>query len=148
MNCKHVQDLVLTDYSDGQMPPERARRVEGHLAHCASCRALAQKVRQDLAGPLEGARAPGPDAFVWLRIKEKIRQEAAIEDPGISVADMVRNFVQPFRPVAVMACLFVMLGVGLVIRQNLSHQQPYMAYMMGAEAQGDDVSAGIEQYFL
>ena len=148
MNCKHIKELVLSDYSDGQMLPRQARAVENHLMHCLSCRLLAQKVRED-NGPLKHARLPGPDEFVWLRIKASLQQETVVENSGISMADIVRNFLYPFKPVAVMACLFVMLGVGVVIGRGFSQQQPYLTYMMGVDNQsGDEVSTGVEQYFL
>jgi predicted anti-sigma-YlaC factor YlaD len=43
---------MLTAYLDGELPPDRRRRLEGHLAECQSCRreleALAA-VKEDLA---------------------------------------------------------------------------------------------------
>ena len=53
MNCKLVQELVLTDYSDGQLSAARMRKVDNHLMHCLACRTLFEKVRKNVIDPLK-----------------------------------------------------------------------------------------------
>ena len=139
MNCELASELVLTDYSDGQMSPGRVQTLENHLMHCSSCRMLAEKVRAETVVPFKNDKAVGVDEFVWRRVKGKIQQEQAAV-----------NFIYFFRPVLAMASLFIMLGIAFVIRHNFSPQGSYLTYMIGAENQGgnDVVSKGIEKYFL
>lgn len=148
MNCEHVRTLILTDHADGQLPAPQAARVENHLMHCPSCRLLAEKVRRDTIVPLNGVQRAGPDEFVWLRLKQKLQQDEVVEHAGVGIADIVRHFLYPLRPVAVVACLFVMVSAGLLVRGSFM-QQPYLSYVLAGDSQGsDEVSAGIEQYFL
>ncbi|MBI4309831.1 MAG: hypothetical protein HY591_05820 [Candidatus Omnitrophica bacterium] len=91
-----------------------------------------------------------PDESVWLRVKEKIQAGDMAHDWAPSPIDIFRRFVFSFRSLAVAAGLLVMLGVGTVAHYNQDPSPAYLAYMMGAsDAQdADEVSAGIERYFL
>ena len=46
MKCEDVQELIFTDYLDGQLGKEQETQVEEHLAICGDCKEhelLAQK---------------------------------------------------------------------------------------------------------
>ena len=151
MNCERVRELVLTDYSDGQLPVAQARKVENHLMTCLDCRMLAEKVRKDLVALFNQATPVQPDEFVWRRIKTKIEQKQAAAVVGVRVSplDIVGNFIYSFRPAVVTLCLFLVVGAVFFVRHQAFKQEPYLMYMMGADnPAADDVSSGIEQYFL
>ena len=138
MNCERIRELILTDYSDGQLPVAQARKVENHLMACLDCRMLAAKVRKDLVAPFNQTTPVQPDEFVWRRIKGKIEQKQA-----------ATVFIYSFRPAVVTLCLFLVVGAVFFVRHQAFQQEPYLMYMMGADNPGtDDVSSGIEQYFL
>ena len=148
MNCKHARDLILTDYIDGEMSLGAARQMEAHLLHCPSCRLLAQNVRKDTE-VLKTRERETVDESVWRRIQGKIQSPEPIRSAGVGWADIVRNFIYSFRPaMAVALCLAVILGITL-ISPRPARPGSYLVYMMGTEAQaGDEVTTGIENYFL
>ena len=142
MNCKHVQEIILTDYSDGELSKTRLREIDTHLMSCLSCRLLAQKVRLSALEPFKGENVHrGPDEFVWSQIKRRIQEE----QPAV-----VRPMSFVFRPVLVAASLCLMLGVG-IITYKIQHlePQPYLANLISTDTQDNDsVDAKIETYFL
>jgi hypothetical protein len=94
-----------------------------------------------------GRGKPGDD--VWLRIKARIEEGRPAPQPGFDMADALRNFFYSFRPVMVMACVFVMLGAAVLVKQNFSSKEPYLTYVMSTEGgNGETISEGIERYFL
>ena len=151
MNCERIRELVLTDYSDGQLSPARMRKVDSHLMHCLACRTLFEKVRRDTVDPFNYSVPAKADDFIWQRIKTKIGQKQAAAVAGVRVGplDILGNFIYSFRPAVVTICLFLMVGAAVFVRQHLFQQEPYLMYVMGADNSGtDEISAGIEQYFL
>ncbi len=143
MNCKHVQDLIMTDYGDGQLPSAKAKSVENHLMQCLECRMFAQKVQRETAAPFAGGKVGGPDDFVWQRIKAKL--------PQPSTVDIRRPvFTRPSflaRPLVFATGLILMLVTAAVVQQTTAQRQPYLSYIMGTDTPGED-DAGIEAYFL
>jgi anti-sigma factor RsiW len=152
MKCKHIQELIFTDYSDGQLSERQTQRVEGHLARCGACRLLAQQVRQQLTDPLKVLPQLRPDEFSWQRLKSKIEQNEQIRETRVAAWDILGSFFYSFRPAAVMTCVAAMLIVGTVVLYTApqAQKQPYLSYVMDTDSQGgeDNVSAGIERYFL
>ncbi len=150
MDCKLIREQILTDYSDGQMAAAPLRVLENHLMHCLACRLLAEKVQQETVLPFKQAQASGVDEFVWWRIKTKIEQVQTVSHAGVGAADLFRGFVHSFKPALVVASLFIMLTVTFMFRHNFLPHPSYLTYMMATENQGgnDDLSKGIEQYFL
>jgi|KBSSwiStaDraftv2_1062776.scaffolds.fasta_scaffold3793067_1 anti-sigma factor RsiW len=47
--CREVVDL-LTEYLEGGLTPEEARRLEGHLANCDACTGFLDSLRTVRAG--------------------------------------------------------------------------------------------------
>ncbi len=149
MNCKRMQDVILTDYIDGQLSSQRVRDVEYHLAQCASCRVLAQDARKNIDDAFSGVKNTKVDDFVWIRIKNKIEQQESIEHLSVSRVDVLKSFVYPFKRWAVALGIFLILGLSMLVRQNLGQQEPYLTYILASDNQGsDDVTTGIESYFL
>ena len=72
MNCKKIQDLILTDYLDDQISEKEKRPIEEHLSHCRFCRDFAAAARKVGAGLFTNLDKVGPPEFVWRRIRENI----------------------------------------------------------------------------
>jgi anti-sigma factor RsiW len=150
MNCQIIKELILTDYSDGQLTPKKKIQVDNHLNHCLSCRALAQRVRQTIA-PLTNSPQLEVPAALWSRIKDKIVEEQpqAVMEAAPGLIETLRHFIYMFRPAVAAGCLMLVLATGLFVYNNLSTQEPYLTYVMGGDTQSnDEVSTGIEEYFL
>jgi hypothetical protein len=99
---------------------------------------------------LSNAKRAQPSEDVWLRIKSKIEEEQPqLATTGVSLGDIIRNFIYGLRPAIVTLCLFFMLGVGFLANQSFSSKEPYLSYVMSGDSPTTDaVSDGIEKYFL
>ncbi|NQV31058.1 MAG: zf-HC2 domain-containing protein [Phycisphaeraceae bacterium] len=93
MNIKEHSESwehMLTDYADGELPPDQMKHITEHLSHCESCRALVAALRQSL----------GHAQSIW---------QAYVEDPGQTVP--IQRRWNPWKTVA--AGLLLMLGLRL-----------------------------------
>ena len=78
----------LTAYVDGELPPDRAARLERHVRSCAACsadvKALGQLSR--LAPPAEIEPSADFDRIFWTRLAEARREKApsALEQALVS----------------------------------------------------------------
>ena len=61
----------LSAYRHNELSPERARRVERHLARCAACRAELEKISFGIRLAERLPLAEAPDA-VWLAVRERL----------------------------------------------------------------------------
>lgn len=80
MNCRDLRD-VLTAYADGEASAEEARRVERHLAFCASCRARL-KLEGALKGAVSAAGAPAMPADLKAYLLRRARRGAHALQPA------------------------------------------------------------------
>jgi predicted anti-sigma-YlaC factor YlaD len=75
MKCHKIQNILLTDYADGQIAEDLRRKVDGHLSRCKACREFYAAVMAAAVAPFENAPrqdAP-PDMLknIWGAIDEK-----------------------------------------------------------------------------
>jgi anti-sigma factor RsiW len=141
MNCKEIKHLILTDYVDGELSPAKAKLLESHLAGCSACRLQAQAMQQQGEIFAQGPNIGTPHEMVWNRIKTGIRERGTVS--GVAAWGF-----PAWRPVFAATVLLILLTAGIVFRNSVSHQ-PYLTYVMGTDpAAADDITAGIEEYFL
>ena len=149
MTCELIRELILTDYSDGQLSPDRVKKVDEHLMHCLNCRVLAQTVRKEVVEPFMNPKMEDVNPAIWRRIKDTIQEEQKSLSMRPSILDSVRDFIFAFKPMVVTACLFIMLAAVVFVRHNQIKPEPYLTYMMGSDNQSNDsTSSSIEKYFL
>lgn len=148
MNCKTVQELILTDYSDGQLAPRRRQQVEGHVQGCPACRMLAQRVRKESVAPFERLPKAVPDEFAWLRLKREIERQQSLSQAPVKRFDIVTGFIFSLRSWAIAASIAAMLAVVPLLYFNSLQKQSYLAYVMETDTPSNEVTSGIEQYFL
>ena len=80
MACPIKSRYEISAYHDGELSPEDARRLEGHLAQCAVCARELDELRR-LSRVLAGAAAPDAPATVIERLYRVViiqREEAVI----------------------------------------------------------------------
>ena len=71
MTCRRIQELLVTDYIDGQADAAARKAVDGHLEACPSCREFreaVQKTEDVLRRPLKA----GLSADVWASVRARI----------------------------------------------------------------------------
>jgi len=82
MECKKVQDRLLTGYGDKELDPKENTGVERHLNECRDCRGFFKAVQKSAVIPFKEAGQMQPESVVWQRIQEKIEAEQARSGPG------------------------------------------------------------------
>ncbi|MGE5280405.1 MAG: anti-sigma factor family protein [Deltaproteobacteria bacterium] len=161
MNCRNIQDLILTDFMDEETSEDVRRRIKEHLERCDACRAFEAAVRATAVRPLEAAGRAEVPARLWPRITSRIYADG-LRPAAAGPLERIKNFFFRPRPVFVLSsvaalALFAVLAVrlpyltGRVERQRLAERAleeevDYFAYGNG----GTDMSGldtGIEEIF-
>ncbi|NTV28835.1 MAG: hypothetical protein HGA80_02020 [Candidatus Omnitrophica bacterium] len=71
MDCRKAEELILSDYVDGELKGELLRVLEEHLHSCPACQALASQT-VDLGQAVFGGAVSNPPERVWLAVRERI----------------------------------------------------------------------------
>ena len=145
MRCKKIQELILTDYIDGQMEEKQKAPIEKHLDGCPECKefyASAKKVSTDL---FVNADRANPPEFVWQRLRDTILAERQKKP------EYVFHIPRPVFALATAMTLFLIVGTIIGLRVNewqasnaeKDRQAQYLDYQ-------EEVGFGtsIEEYFL
>ena len=119
MTCQDIQEQLLTDFIDHEVPPEKKDGVERHLAGCASCREFLAAVRS-VNDPLRPVRAAEPGPHVWANIRERIEAKPAPLFAG--VRDWLDEVLWGFRPTFVYGSLVAAMCVVLVVPAGFYRQ--------------------------
>jgi len=82
MNCKKVQELILTDYIDNEASEKVRDLIKAHIASCEACRVFEQAVRQRAGGVFRDTGPVEPPAEIWHRIQDALREERLQETPS------------------------------------------------------------------
>lgn len=127
MNCEKIQELILTDYADNQMPQEQKSQLEKHLAGCAHCREFAQVVQTNVVQPFALAERLVPAESVWNKIKEELTQEESV--PKGSFREFIRYIggLQTLRYAAYFFSVIVLLVGVTVLTVKRAPDQTKMA---------------------
>ncbi|MFH1857877.1 MAG: zf-HC2 domain-containing protein [Candidatus Omnitrophota bacterium] len=167
MDCNRIQELLKTDYLDGEVSAALGKTVLAHLEKCHACRELEKSLRQEAVGPFKAVREIKPPAFVWERIREAAVLEKAKPPEGFWV-DLKERLSAVFlmrRPVFAVATVAVLIVAAVVLTRGpfparnmagnyLEEQVEFLADLGNGEAtSGDDalyvnLGTGIEEYFL
>ncbi len=151
MECKKVQDRLLTEYADKELGPEENTEVEKHLTVCLDCREFLGAVQKSAVIPFKEAGIMQPEGVIWQRIQEKIEEERARSRNGFwKLADALAPFLrmpQPIFRAAFVTALIVMVvvlarwpaGYEDTVYGYLSEQ---MTFMSGLKAGNTDLLNG------
>jgi len=166
MDCKKVQEFILTDYIDGRMADKQMSLVEGHLAYCRVCKDLLINLKKELVEPLTNAPSAAPDASLWLQIKQTIEEEQLQQVEKSLVPDFwerVRSAVHIPRPAMALASIVTMIFMigstgqlfinSQFVKINGPDQVAYLSSLINEPLavdtnNGNDPQTPIEQYFL
>jgi len=75
MNCKRIQEFLITDYIDGQMADKARSFIDKHLAHCPVCRGYLSSIKKEVVNPFVNSSKDVPDQLLWAQIKQTIEEE-------------------------------------------------------------------------
>lgn len=79
MNCREIQDIIITDYVDNELDGNTKREIDRHVQGCVSCREFMDAVLKTSVEPLRAATPAVPPAFLWQRIANGLERPAAPE---------------------------------------------------------------------
>ena len=99
MKCELVQELLLTDYRDGELPQRTAERVRRHLKTCTACRDFERLVAEQAMKPFSQVEDPLPPHSVWEQVQERLAGEkrTTIVSVFTVLKNAINTVVEPFR---------------------------------------------------
>jgi len=166
MKCKKIQELLLTDYLDGEVSTAVRNEVENHVKWCHRCRQFEQGLLQSAVEPLRKAGGLRPPDSVWEHItKAIILEERKQSESAFSRLPYAfpRIFLRSKAAVA-LATVGVVLLLMLAVRgfkatdQRVSQVQPerqgaYLTDLLNepeyfSVEENDGYGTAIEEYFL
>lgn len=122
MNCSEAQSR-LSAYHDGELPPELAAEVAGHVAACPSCAAELEMFRK-LSSMTRRLTDPPLPAGDWEKLRTKLT-------PNVTSKSAFANALR--RPIAVAATILVLASIGLTSyrMRQASHEQAQVVQTFG-----------------
>ncbi len=148
MGCKNIQELLKSDYLDGELGPTQEQVVREHLLKCPTCRQLESrlKAQREL---IMSAKKDAPPERVWQNIRRAITAERAGEEKWLFMP----------RPVFALATALTAIICVIVLAGAIIRIQPFYAgngedilsvYTLNGETSESPSNLGtdIEEYFL
>ena len=161
MRCSRIQELIKSDYLDGELRPEDTRHIQEHLSGCQECRRLEQALQAQRELFRKAERRQPPEE-VWQRINAAIINERLNAEVGISrgIIERLRESLRPRQVSFALASAFTVVilivfftGIFLQKKQvltKLDKPEPISADTLNGR-NGDllyDLGTNVEEYFL
>jgi predicted anti-sigma-YlaC factor YlaD len=166
MECKRIQEYIITDYIDGQIGNDQKILIDLHLLHCHACTAYLNSVNQKVVIPFVNAPQDVPTGILWSQIRQAInegqtRQLEAVLKPGLW--ERIRSAVYIPRPAFALASIVTMIFVigstgqlflsSPAVHINGRDQIEYISSLLDEPVDaggnnGSDTQTPIEKYFL
>ena len=131
MECKKVQDRLITDYLDKELGAGERSGIAEHLTGCVPCREFLSAVEKITVTPFKESKTLSPGGEVWERIQERIEVERERSQAGFW--KLVDIFIARFPlPVPMMRAAFVtalILVVVVMARWPSSYADPVYGYL-------------------
>jgi len=161
MNCKEIQELLITSYIDSEIDDRSRSEIGQHLKTCKECDQFEQILKQAAVTPFEGVTKEKVPEYIWHRLKGRIEREQAVSQP-VNLFDRLRTILPIRRPAFALAAATVAALLILVITKMpfngqktvnayLDEQLEFFSYTMNGEENGYssvDFGTDIEKYFL
>lgn len=111
-------DLLLPWYVNGTLGAEERRQVEAYLERSAHARDEVELLRQLRRQVKEEKVENSPGELGLQRLKREIKQAEAQPESSDRMADKVITVASFWRPLAVAACLAVVIQAGVLVGIN------------------------------
>jgi predicted anti-sigma-YlaC factor YlaD len=166
MNCKKIQELILTDYIDAQMGDKQKSLIDQHLDLCHDCKEYFRVVKEGVVHPFININCAVPNEQLWARIKQTIEEEQQQQVEKSFVPNFwerIRSAVHIPRPAFALATFLTMIlmigttGQFMINSQIMKikgqDQVEYLSSLIDepvdlASNNGNDSQTAIEKYFL
>ena len=126
MDCKKIQEIIMTDYIDRETSKTLREEIEAHLKTCEGCRKFEQVLRERVSNPLRKLEQVKPPEEVWQRIKETIEEEQAEQyAPSFleRLLDFLRNSFPVRKPVFAFSTAISVILIALFFSVGPFHKQ-------------------------
>jgi anti-sigma factor RsiW len=120
MKCQDIQQQLLADFLDNELPSEKKAEIDHHLAGCSLCREFLAAVRK-VNDPVLAVNGDEPGAHVWTNIREQV--EARPFSMGESIRAWFEEVLWGFRPTFVYGSVVAAMCVALVMPIGMYRQQ-------------------------
>jgi predicted anti-sigma-YlaC factor YlaD len=161
MQCKKIQELLKTDYLDGEIDQEQLKFIQQHLAQCPQCRVLESELQNQRRTFKQAKQQQVPER-VWQNIRDAIiRQNLNQEsDSKIGVLEQLKHFLFAPKPAFALASIIVALIVTLTffgtatMRNQVSNTENNIESLLtyGLNSESTDLTydfgTNLEEYFL
>jgi anti-sigma factor RsiW len=166
MNCKQVQEIIITDYIDSQIGDKSKRVIDQHLAHCHACKDFLISIKNEAVAPFRNARKAVPDEFLWARIKQTIEAEQEKQLDKYFIPDLwerfrsALHFPRPAFALATLVTMILMIGTtgqfffqSMFVKINGQEQMEYISTLIDEPSDvagniGNNPPTPLEKYFL
>jgi anti-sigma factor RsiW len=150
MKCKKVRRLLLTDYSDGQLEPDKASLVRDHLFKCKGCFEFQREIESAVLEPFKREEKSGLSEYeLWHLLQERFEskpkffQELAFRfSPALRAA---------FKAAPLLVIIFVLWGLYLkpVLRlENIDLRYFAQEFYSDSALYQSGYGTIVEEYFL
>ncbi|MBN1354074.1 MAG: zf-HC2 domain-containing protein [Candidatus Omnitrophica bacterium] len=152
MNCANVRDLLMTDYTDGELKDKTAGKVREHIATCPKCKEFEEALKNNVISPLKSAGRKKPPDFIWERIKSRIITERETAPRKASLRILKPVFAVPVVAVAVFTLIVIThfyraAGIGTV-DSYMEEQASFIANLDGVGTETNGLGTSIEEFLL
>ncbi len=156
--CKKIQDIIITDYIDGELEGNELKIIEDHLLDCESCRKFAQSARESMSKIHVKPKDVPED--LWLSIRSAIENENRSKNNVIfRITEYIKllrfpRLVPVFGGVSVVILIVVSIVLGRVTKlANENEQFEYLSNLLSVNngystAENIGLGTAIEEYFL
>ena len=163
MKCKKIKDLLITDYTDGELNEALEKEVREHLKTCTRCSRFAEDLRQISITQFKKAAGIKAPESIWYAIKRTLEQEQP-KGSLTRVTDSLQALFLARRPALTAATVIAVILIAVVltrmpfnrqtaVNEYLDEQVTFMSYLAGDKVNHydmDDMDLGtaIEKYLL
>jgi predicted anti-sigma-YlaC factor YlaD len=164
MNCKRIQEFLITDYIDGQMTNKSKDLIDQHLDHCPACMGYLRNIKKEAIDPFVNSSVEVPDKILWAQLKQAIeedQQQQLKESLKPNFWEKISSAVHIPRPAFALATVITMIfmigSTGQlffnppIVKINGQDQVQYLSSLIDEPvdmSNGSDSQTPIEKVFL
>ena len=149
MQCRKIQELLKSDYLDGESKQRELRDIKEHLEQCPECSRLEKELQGQRMLFQKVKRQQMPER-VWQNIRDTIVEKRLHQESSIFAPRPLFAFAG-----ALTALIFMVIFAGDVIQKNqplnkLNGEEIIAGYGLNGESEDSLFTLGtdIEEYFL
>jgi len=161
MWCKQIQELLKSDYLDGEANQRKEQQIKEHLAHCPDCCEVEKELQIQRMLFQKAKQQPVPER-IWQNIRDVIVKESLKQESSANrgILQRLKKSMLVPRPVFALAgaltvIIFVLVFTGTFIQKKeslskLNIGESIVSYSLNGESEdfSYDLGTNIEEYFL